>query len=153
MPNPTSISVIHRGLRIASVLLACVFLFAPLVSAQVIAGHVTDEKREPIVGASVQVLQKSILKGNTNTDIDGNYILTLRDTGYYDVLATYRGYDSLLITGVLVTHDTTIQNFDLSRNTGYREPIIFRSKCLPILDIDNPTKRTFYKYQIDQAPH
>lgn len=69
-----------------------VWLWSMTVSAQTIQGVVTDDKNEPLVGASV-VLQGTS-KG-TLTDINGNYKLELTDTDKGGSLVfSFVGYDS-----------------------------------------------------------
>ncbi len=67
-----------------------------------IAGKVLDEKKDPLLSATVQVFQGGILKGGNVTDFDGLYSIKPLDPGKYDVLVSYTGYDSVMITNVVV---------------------------------------------------
>ncbi len=99
-----------------------------------IAGKVLDEKKEPLLSATVQVYQGGILKGGNVTDFDGIYSVKPLEPGYYDVVVSFTGYDSIMVTRVIVEpgHRTT-QNFTMSRASkeltvmtvvGYKKPLI-----------------------------
>ena len=71
--------------------------------AQEIAGRVLDETKQPLINATVEVFRGDTLKGGNVADYDGNYRIKPLDSGYYDVLFIYAGYDSVTKTDVLVT--------------------------------------------------
>lgn len=82
-----------------------------------IAGKVFDEKKEGLINAAVQVYSGGIQMGGTVTDIDGNYLIKPLDPGYYDVLVLYTGYDSLMVTKVVVAPGLrTTQDFEMKRH-------------------------------------
>ncbi len=98
------------------------FLFAILtysLSAQQITGRIYDERKEPAINATIQVYCQGKLKGQFQTDYDGNYLAKPLDTGIYTLLVEYEGYDYYIVTGVIVTPGfTTFQNFALSKSIG-----------------------------------
>lgn len=67
-----------------------------------IAGIVLDEKKQPIIGAAVQVTQGGIQKGGASTGIDGEYLIMPLDTGVYRMIVTYPGYDSFFVNKLTV---------------------------------------------------
>lgn len=72
-------------------------LFGVLLSTvyahgQIICGTVTDNRKEPIVNASVSVSQNGVVKRETITDFDGKYSMTLADTGSCEVSFAYMGF-------------------------------------------------------------
>src|ERR1700761_6040291 len=88
--------------------------------AQEISGRVLDDQKQPLPSAAVQVYQGGILKGGNITDYDGNYTIKPLDPGYYNVLVLYTGYDSVLVTGVVVSAgDRTTQNFTMAKPKGH----------------------------------
>jgi len=109
--------------------------------AQEILGTVTDEKKEPIVNASVQVKQGGILKGGAVTDFDGHYSVKPLDAGYYDVTFSYAGKNSKTITKVVVSPneqtglDATLDagEHKLKEVTIYSKPLIDKYKNNTIL--------------------
>ncbi len=97
--------------------------------AQEILGVVTDNKKEPLVNASVQVKQGGILKGGTVTDFDGKYSIKPLDPGYYEVSVSYIGYKESIQTKVIVSPGgKTGLNFQLelatSGKTNLKEVVI-----------------------------
>ena len=107
--------------------------------AQEISGRILDEKKEPFVSVSMQVLQGGILKGGNYTDYDGNYLIKPLDPGYYDVLAIYNGYDSMLITGVVVTPgQRTTQNFVMQKHLQGEKQILMKPYKKPLVDVNKP---------------
>src|ERR1035438_6272067 len=95
-----------------------------------IAGQVLDEKKEGLINAAVQVYSGGIQKGGTITDIDGKYLIKPLDPGYYNVLVLYAGYDSFMITNVVVVAgQRTTQDFNMTRNAvGMKEFILVEYK-------------------------
>jgi hypothetical protein len=81
-----------------------------------IAGKVLDEKKEPLLSATVQVFKGGILQGGNVTDFDGLYSIKPLDPGNYDVLVSFTGYDSVMITRVVVQPGgKTPLNFNMVR--------------------------------------
>ncbi|MEK6647507.1 MAG: carboxypeptidase regulatory-like domain-containing protein [Candidatus Firestonebacteria bacterium] len=91
------------------------------VSYGVITGKVT---RSPdgvtvISGATVQLLQNGVLKGETKTDGSGNYSIANVGIGKYDVLVSAIGYSISMQTGKEVREgETTTVNFALSEGNS-----------------------------------
>jgi Ca-activated chloride channel family protein len=102
-------------------------------AAQEIAGTVTDEKKEPVINGYVQIYQKNVLKAGVITDYDGKYVAKPLEPGTYDVYAFYVGFDTSVVTNVIVTagQRTTI-NLTMKRSavkalqevTIYTKPLI-----------------------------
>lgn len=72
------------------------------VSAQEITGIVTDNKKAPIISASVQVKQGSVLKGSAVTDTNGKYSVTPLDSGMYNITVSCIGYQAKTVKKVIV---------------------------------------------------
>ncbi len=72
------------------------------VSAQEITGVVTDNKQFPIISASVQVKQGSVLKGSAVTDINGKYTVKPLDSGIYNITVSCIGYQAKTVKKVIV---------------------------------------------------
>src|ERR1700744_595578 len=68
-----------------------------------IRGRVLDEKKEPVINATVKVLEGQIIKGGGITDYDGNYDIKPIDAGVYNVAITYQGYKTSITEGVRVS--------------------------------------------------
>jgi hypothetical protein len=133
------------------------FVFAGLSGsalAQEISGRVLDDKKEPLPSAAVQVYQGGILKGGTVTDYDGNYTVKPLDPGYYNVQVLYTGFDSMVVTDVVVIPgNRTTQNFTMAKpkGIGLKEAIIIRYKK-PLVDIEKPDAHVLTKEEINVIP-
>jgi Carboxypeptidase regulatory-like domain/TonB-dependent Receptor Plug Domain len=121
--------------------------------AQEIAGTVADDKKEPLINATVQVFQGGILKGGTVTDYDGNFSIKPLEPGYYDVIALYNGYDSMKITNVIVVPgERTTQNFTMQRHVAGLANVVIVAYKKPLVDKDKPDAKIFTKDEIAQVP-
>ncbi len=117
---------------IKALITVLITLAALRLHAQEIMGTISDEKREPVMNASIMAYQGGTLKGSTVTDFDGKYVVKPLDTGIYYVLFTYPGYDSVLITDIPVKKGSIIINAGLTRYIEmrkctlikYRNPLI-----------------------------
>jgi len=79
----------------------------------ILAGKVTDENKEPVVGATVRVL------GTTRggfTKSDGKFTIININAGTYSVQVTAIGYDTVVKQGVSISADQTVTvNFTLTQ--------------------------------------
>ncbi len=108
-------------------------------------GQVIDDKKEPMINATVMVFQNGTEKGGTVTDYDGNYVIKPLDPGTYDVMVLYAGYDSIKITGVpVISQEVTTQNFQMAqnKNRGLQTTIILGGRMGLINRTDNQHIRT-----------
>ena len=124
--------------------------------AQGISGRVLDDKKEPLPSAVVQVFNSGgIAVGGNVTDYDGNYLIKPLDPGYYNVLVRYTGYDSVMITGVVVTPGTitSAQNFIMKKPSG-KELHVFEVKEFKkkLVNVDNPGSRIMDATDIAKVP-
>ena len=121
--------------------------------AQEIAGHVVDDKKEPLPSAVVQVYTGGILKGGAPTDYDGNYVIKPLEPGYYTVLVLYNGFDSIQVTDVVVTpNQRTTQNFTMARHTTGLKTIEVKAYKKPLVDVDHTGTHSLNKQEIEVLP-
>ena len=123
-------------------------------AAQEITGTILDEKKEPMINAVVQVYMADTLKGGAATDFDGRYVIMGLGPGYYSLLALYSGYDSMMVTGVLVTEKSkTRQNFKMNRTKGSElYSVVVRSYKKPLVNQDLPGSHTTTSEEIRVLP-
>lgn len=129
-------------------------LMAMASTAQEIRGRIIDETKQGIINAGVMVFQNKILKGGNVTDYDGNYVIKPLESGTYDLLVTYIGYDSLWVLGVPVSPDgsTTINKEMKKTKTGkLMKEIVVTAYKMPIIS-DNPGKTSFSRADIAKLP-
>lgn len=87
------------------ILLIAVFAGSQLAFSQkgIVRGKVIDgESGEPMIGATVRLMQDSVMKGGAYTDIEGSYSIENVTPGAYDVLITYVSYAPTLLQAVEV---------------------------------------------------
>ncbi len=98
------------------ILQLCVALFLGVTTAFAqygkISGRVIDkESKEPLIGASVSIVGTS---SGAVTDVDGRYIIFNLPVGFYNVRATYVGYQQVTVSDVRVTAGLTQEvNFEM----------------------------------------
>ena len=120
-----------------------------------ITGLVLDETKQPLPSTVVRLFQDSVGKGGSATDFDGNYKLDGITPGCYDIMFTFFGYDTILVTKIVIKggeHLTLNESMLPKKNSGLIIDMI-RVYCPPMLDQNNPTKRTFNREEIDHIPH
>lgn len=106
-------------------------------TAQEIAGKVVDEKKEPMLSACVLALRGDTVIQGTVTDFDGNYNIRKLTPGYYDLLVTFAGYDSVLITKLIVAPgNLTTQNVSMVRSSAKLQGITIKAYKKPLVNMD-----------------
>jgi len=74
-----------------------------LLSQTTLTGKIVDkESLETVPFATVAIYKNGSLITGTDTDFDGNYLFSNIDPGTYDVEASFLGYATSRITGVVV---------------------------------------------------
>ena len=98
----------------------------------------------------IEIYRDTILKNRVATDINGIYSIADLETGVYHLIAVYVGLDT-------VDKIITVTNKPVTLDLIFSRTIIGTSiqgiPVKPIIDIDNPTKRTFSREDIDHIPH
>jgi hypothetical protein len=101
----------------------------------ILAGKVTDESGEPLIGATVRVLKDTSLVRGTITDVNGDYRLQL-EPGTYDVEISYTGYETWRTLGVPVLADKP-NTLDISLSGGVvLDEVVVTSYSVPLIEQD-----------------
>ncbi len=80
-----------------------------------LVGTVTDKKtNEPMPFVNVIVLREGQQKGGAQTDIDGNYQIQPLDAGYYEIVASFVGYQKAKKEEVYVSPTGYSMNGDIA---------------------------------------
>lgn len=93
-----------------------------------IAGIVLDEKKQPIIGAVVQVSQGGIQKGGAVTGIDGDYLIKPLDAGVYSITVNYIGYAKYTVSDVTVGRTRVEQNVNMQPATNELQTVVIKWK-------------------------
>ncbi|MCS7037578.1 MAG: carboxypeptidase regulatory-like domain-containing protein [Saprospiraceae bacterium] len=122
------------------------------VGVTVLAGKITDDQGEALLGATVKIMRGADLVRGTQTDFNGNYRVNL-DPGNYDVEVSYSGYQTQKVTGVRVISNTiNTLDFTLSSSTVLSEVVIKDFK-VPLIEQDKTSGgQTLTSEQIRNLP-
>lgn len=143
----TQVKTTFRGGQAAALWVLALLLglaLAPDAAAQSrgkISGKVTDAATgEPLPGVNVIVVDTQL---GTATDLSGDYFIANLQIGTYDVRATYIGYDTLTVAGVVVGPNATAQvDFELQEATLQIEGGVTVTAERPLVERDNTTSVT-----------
>ncbi len=146
----------RRILHLLALLLLSVHLAFAQSGNGEISGKILDEKKQPVIGATVVVEQGGIRKGGAKTNFDGVYsIKPLSAASNYVVRVTYIGYKQDVTSDVRVTSDNTTRvnvNLDVAALTTKGEVVIKETRYKdPLIKKDEPpTKRTITGDEINR---
>lgn len=116
------------------ILMLCMAIEATAQSGAII-GTVLDEKKEPMIGATIIVLEGKVVKGGTATDVDGTYMVKPLAPGRYDLKVTANGYKTHLVTGVLVSPDkNTKVDVSMQPNSKKLKATTVTAYKVPLID-------------------
>lgn len=109
------------------------------IAQSTVQGKVSDATTgEPILFGNVVLLQNGVEVGGSETDLEGNYIISA-DPGTYDLEVSYVGYSTQRIEGVLLPSGKVIQqNIKMSQGVVADEIVITGYK-VPLIELDNTT--------------
>jgi outer membrane cobalamin receptor len=107
-----------------------------------IEGKVIDkESSEPILFGTIALFRGGVLITGTETDLEGNYFLSDVQPGTYDMEASYVGYATQKVTGIVIKAGRTNKvNFDLSSDAIVISGVEIRAFKVPLIEFDNTTQ-------------
>jgi hypothetical protein len=120
-----------------------------------IKGKVIDKTtKEPLPFANVIAEINGQLAGGAQTDFDGNFTIKPLQPGKYDLKATFVGYTTASVTGVIVSADKiTFQDVALTKGAVDITAVDITTYKNPIIDKGNPsTQTTITQEEIQVAP-
>ncbi|MBC7851325.1 MAG: carboxypeptidase-like regulatory domain-containing protein, partial [Chitinophagaceae bacterium] len=117
--------MIQTRLRYIVILLSIFFLPILLVAQGSISGRViNDETGKPLGGASVYINSSTI---GTTTNEDGEFKLPSVSNGFYEIVASYVGYDRLVYQAAIQSKDLQI-TFRLQQKANELRQVVVLSK-------------------------
>ena len=127
--------------RLFTFLILLFFSVISLYSQATLEGVISDkETGSPLDFAYIKLYKGTNLVTGTQTDADGNYVISHIDNGTYDVEASYLGYTSEKKTGVVLgAGKVTRINFKLSVQGIQLTELVITEYKAPLVDIDNTT--------------
>ena len=118
---------------------------AGLIAQTTIEGKVKDvETGEPMVLGAVSLFRNGVLIVGTETDFDGNYYISDIQPGTYEMEASYVGYASQRLTGIVIQAGKTNRiNFQISDDAQLLDlGVEIKAYKVPLIEIDNTTQGT-----------
>ena len=122
-------------LTLSIILMASVAVFS---QSGAIKGKIVDkETKEPIPFANVILENGGTIEGGATSDFDGNYVIKPVSPGTYDLKATYIGYKSVLVRGMVINSDQ-IRFFDIpmEATAATLEEIVVSDYKIPLINKD-----------------
>jgi len=120
-----------------------------------IKGKVVDKSSgEPLPFANVVAESNGNQVGGAQTDFDGNYTIKPLKPGTYDVKASFVGYTTGIVTGVLVSTDKiTFEDIKLTKGAVDIKAVEITAYTVPLIDKgQTSTQQTLTSEQIEAAP-
>ena len=136
-------------------LIAALALTSSIAMAQsgALKGVISDAMSgEPIPFANIIIEKNGNQSGGTITDFDGNYTIKPVEPGTYTIKATFVGYGTVEVTGVIVSaNKITFQDLKLQQGVAIGEVKVIAYKK-PLLDQDNLSGETKTAEEIVALP-
>lgn len=107
-----------------------------------VQGKVIDIRSgEPILLATIAIYRDGKLITGVESDFDGNYFITDVTAGTYDMEASYVGYTSQRLKGIIISAGkVNIVNFQLNDDGILLESVQVVAYRVPLVQVDNTTQ-------------
>ena len=101
-------------------------------------GKIVDkDTKEPIPFANIVVELGGAHQGGATSDFDGNYVIKPLTPGTYDVRATYVGYNTVLIQGMLINADQIrFHDVEMESTAELLPEIVVSAYEIPLINKD-----------------
>lgn len=124
-------------------------------STGTLKGQILNDDHEPVIGATIKVLQGGSLVGGTSSDLDGMYTYKPLNAGSYDVLVSSSETQTKKVTDVRISGErTTYLDLAVSTNTlieveviAYKKPLIDKT----FMDIKEISAEDFAHMALDKS--
>jgi Ca-activated chloride channel family protein len=119
----------------------------------VLSGKITDDKSEPLIGASIKVLKGADFVKGAVSDFSGEYRIQI-DSGTYDVEFLYAGFSTSRQTGVQVlSGQVNTLNVTMSNSGQVLSEVVISTYNAPLTEQDKQTSgQTLSADQIKKLP-
>ncbi len=128
------------ALRYTSILFLLLVTFSMTRAQTSLQGKITDaESGEAILFCNVALYKNGVLLIGTETDLDGNYSISNLDPGTYDLEASYVGYQTQRLVGILVSAGR-VNQADVAISQGVvLDEVVITDYRVPLIEQDNTT--------------
>lgn len=93
-----------------------------------ISGRLIDERQEPVVGAYLMLMEDSLLRKTSVTDIDGKFVLEHIASGTYSIRASLPGLEEYISGPVPVDSNITLPDVRMKSNSGQLEEVTIHAQ-------------------------
>jgi len=109
-----------------------------LAQSGALKGKIYDkETKEPIPFANIVLEIGGTLSGGATSDFDGNYIIKPVQPGTYDLKATYVGYKTIILQGMVINSDQIrFHDLEMESSAQQIEEFVVTSYKIPLIDKD-----------------
>jgi hypothetical protein len=130
----------NRALRYPLLLILLILVVDLAWTQTSLQGKITDaESGESIIFCNVALYRNGVLVVGTETDLDGNYSISNLDPGTYDLEASYVGYQTQRMVGILVSAGR-VNRADITLSQGVvLDEVIVTDYKVPLIEQDNTT--------------
>lgn len=137
------------------ILILCSGIFYSVAQSGEIKGRVFDaQEKMPIPGSHVYVEIAGEKQGHV-TGLDGRFTIKPLNPGTYNVYATFMGFQSELITEVVVKPDkiTFLKDIYLSEGIRMDSDIVIHAYKEKLINVEEPSKMSVMSAQIEKMPN
>jgi hypothetical protein len=106
----------------------------------IIRGFIEDGTGEPVLFATVKILQNGKVIGGVQTDFDGKYELKNLQKGTYNLEVNYVGYEAVFAHGIIVKDKNVTVDFPMYQTVNLNEVVV--TYQVPLVTQDNTTQGT-----------
>ena len=127
--------------KLFTLLILLIIATISLNAQATLEGTITDiDTGSPLDYAYVKLYKGNVMITGTQTDFDGNFVITNIDNGTYDVEASYLGYTTERKTGVVLGSGKVSRvSFKLAIAGVELDIVTISEYKAPLIDIDNTT--------------
>ncbi len=131
---------------LSTLLLFCLCASAVAQNTQLVTGRVVDkDTRQPLIGATIQVLELGELMGAT-TNAEGNYSLPKVPVGRRKFQVTYVGYKAQVLEGIVNSVKTLVLDVELTEDIMTGDEVVitaYANNNAPVNDLAVVSARSF----------
>ena len=109
-----------------------------LAQSGALKGKIFDkDTKEPIPFANIVMEVGGTMSGGATSDFDGNFTIKPIQPGTYDLKATYIGYKTVLVKGMVISSDQ-INFFDIEMESSAQqiEEFVVSEYAIPLINKD-----------------
>lgn len=118
-----------------------------------LSGYVNDENGEAVIFSNILLYKNGVLLAGTTTDFEGYYVFEGLAPGNYDIEVSYTGYQTKLISNVIVLADiSNIVDLTMYSSDISLQEVMVVGYAVPLIQQDNTASAVITSDQIKGLP-